>query len=100
MDNAGWPSIPPGDTVIDNVGKSLTVSKPDDMPLATPKASARLKLSTIADCKREIRRLYIDSRNNEISCAEAGRYVWILNTLANLIVDHELEDKINRLQNK
>ena len=100
MTSNGWPSIPPSDTVIDNVGSSLTVSNPDDMRLATPKASARLRLSTIADCKREIRRLYIDARNNEISSAEAGRYVWILNTLANLIVDHELEEKVNRLQNR
>ena len=100
MHNAGWPSIPPGDTVIDNVGNSLTFNNPNDVPLATPKASARLRLSTIADCKREIRRLYIDARNNEISSAEAGRYVWILNTLANLIVDHELEEKVNRLENK
>ena len=98
--NAGWPSIPPDDTVIDHVGNALTVTKPDVIAIATPKASARLRLSTIADCKREIRRLYIDARNNEISSAEAGRYVWILNTLANLIVDHELEEKLNKLENK
>lgn len=96
----GWLSIPPGDTAFDNVGNALTVVNPKDAGNVTPKASARLRLSTIADCKREIRRLYIDARNNEISSAEAGRYVWILNTLANLIVDHELEEKVNRLQNK
>ena len=92
--------MPPGDTAFDNVSSSLTVTKPDVIANATPKASARLRLSTIADCKREIRRIYIDSRNGEIVSAEAGRYVWILNTLANLIVDHELEEKVNRLQNK
>ena len=100
MTDNGWPSLPPSDAAIGNVGNALTRLKPEEMPIPTPKASARLRLSTIADCKREIRRLYIDARNGEISSAEAGRFVWMLNTLANLIVDHELEERMARLETK
>ena len=100
MTDSGWPSMLPSDAVIGNVGKALTRLEPEDLPIPTPKASIRLRLSTIADCKREIRRLYIDARNGEISSAEAGRFVWMLNTLANLIVDHELEDRLARIEQK
>ncbi len=68
-------------------------------PLPSPRgASARLRLSTIGDCKREIRRNYIRALNGEISTTEAGKFVWIISTLANLISDSELDERISALE--
>lgn len=97
---SGWPN-PPQATANGNTGTALVPANPElaDEPLPL-KASQRLRLSTIADCKREIRRLYIDARNGELSSAEAGKFVWIISTLANLIADKELEERIAKLESE
>lgn len=99
--NDGWPN-PPQATQNGNGGMALVPVNPEvpAEPSPSPKASARLRLNTIADCKREIRRLYIDARNGDISSGEAGKFVWMISTLANLIADHELEDRLSRLERK
>lgn len=99
--NNGW-SNPPQATQNGNVGMALVPVNPEvpAEPSPSPKASNRLRLSTLADCKREIRRLYIDARNGELPTAEAGKFVWMISTLANLIADNELEERLERLERK
>jgi hypothetical protein len=97
---SGWPD-PRHATEIGNSGTALVPVKGEIMDDPSPrKASNRLRLSTIADCKREIRRLYIAARNGELSSAEAGKLVWVISTLANLIADHDLETRLERLERK
>lgn len=95
----GWKN-PPQATQNGNVSMALVPVNPEVSaePSPSPKASARLRLSTIADCKREIRRTYIAARNGEISTTEAGKFVWILSTLANLIADHDIEARLEKLE--
>lgn len=96
----GWPN-PPQTTANGNVGNSLVPANPAiliDTPTPSPKASHRLRLSTISDCQREIRRLYIDARNGELSSGEAGKFVWIISTLSNLIADKQLEERVSQLE--
>jgi hypothetical protein len=97
-----WPALNrPEDTSSANVGSQIIPISGeivDDTPPPGLKASPRLRLSTIADCKREIRRLYIDARNGELSSTDAGKFVWIISTLANLIADQELEERVARLE--
>jgi hypothetical protein len=100
MTDSGWPS-PPQDTENceanqpQHGGTALLVGNPTPSPRG---ASARLRLSTIGDCKREIRRNYIRAQNGEISTTEAGKFVWIISTLANLISEHEIEDRVSALE--
>lgn len=63
-----------------------------------PTISPRLRLSTIGDCKREIAKLYREVRRGELASTEAARLVWMLNTLANMIADHELEARVEALE--
>ena len=44
------------------------------------------------------RRNYIRALNGEISTTEAGKFVWIISTLANLIGDAELEARISAIE--
>lgn len=99
-DDLGWPN-PPQATPLANVGSTaIPVNGEIVSDPTTPKASQRLRLSTVSDCKREIRRLYIDARNNEISSSEASKFVWIISTLSNLIADAELEQRVERLESQ
>ena len=97
---SGWPD-PPQNTENSEAsqpqhgGTALLVGNPTPSPRG---ASARLRLSTIGDCKREIRRNYIRAQNGEISTTEAGKFVWIISTLSNLIADAELEDRVSALE--
>lgn len=100
--NSGWPD-PSQNTengeanLPQHGGTALLVGNPTPSPRG---ASARLRLSTIADCKREIRRNYIRAQNGEISTTDAGKFVWIISTLSNLISDAELEERVERLEGK
>ncbi len=97
MTETGWPNPPQttenGEAVEPRT--ALLVGNPTPSPRG---ASARLRLSTINDCKREIRRNYIRAQNGEISTTEAGKFVWIISVLANLIESADIEDRLETLE--
>ena len=97
MTNDGWANPPSNAENCEAVEPrtALLVGNPTPSPRG---ASARLRLSNINDCKREIRRNYIRAQNGEISTTEAGKFVWIISTLANLIESAELEERVERLE--
>ena len=96
-DDIGWANPPSNTENCEAVEPrtALLVGNPTPSPRG---ASARLRLSTIGDCKREIRRNYIRALNGEISTTEAGKFVWIISTLANLIGDADLESRISAIE--
>lgn len=94
---SGWPTAPK-DTRPDNVGTELIAGSSDVAEEPAPKASQRLRLSSLADVKRQIRLVYIEARNGEMATGEATRFVYILTQLANLIADADLERKVSRLE--
>lgn len=63
-----------------------------------PAVSPRLRLSTVGDCKREIAKIYREVRRGELASSEATRLVWMLTSLANMIVDHDIEMRVNALE--
>ena len=85
--NGGWDEAPTGTTA----GNSGT---PSPSPAST-KASRRMRLHTVTDVKRELRRIYIDTRNGSLKSADATKLAYILNMLANLMVDSDLEERVN-----
>ena len=80
--NAGVPSQPPAPEVV----------QAPRMP------SPRLKLSTVAHCKREIARIYREARRGEIPVDKASKLVNMLQIQSRLIVDHELESRVEQLE--
>ena len=100
MTSGGWPTWPSG-TDNGGAGNAIVPVEPTiiDVTPTPPKAvSPRLRLSTIGDCKREIAKLYREVRRGETSSTEAGKLVWMLNTLANLIADHDIEQRLAALE--
>lgn len=95
---SGWPN-PPVATPPDNVGNALVLADADfsGAPLP-PKASDRLRLSTLADVKRQMRLVYIEARNGTLPTAEAGKLIWMLSTLGNMIADVDLEKRVTELE--
>lgn len=86
--NGGWGEPQTG-------GKAAFASKP-----TPPVTSARLRLHKVSDVQRELRRLYIAARNGELSTSEASKLAYLLNMLANLMVDSDLEDRLEQLEAK
>ena len=86
--NAGW-GAPPANT------EELPNPPAPEYVEAIRKPSARLKLSTVAHCKREIARIYREARRGEIPVDKASKLVNMLQIQSRLIVDHELENRVN-----
>lgn len=83
--NGGWGAPPPG-----------TNAAIPETPTPSPaKASRRMRLHTVSDVKRELRRLYVEARNGTIKSADATKLAYLLNMLANLMVDSDLEERVN-----
>ena len=99
MTSTGW-LTPPQSTALANAETHPMAvnSETSDDPI--PKASSRLRLSTVADVKRQMRLIFIEARNGELATAEASRYIWMLDRLANLIADKELEERISQLESE
>lgn len=92
----GWPTPPK----VAQSDKPIATIQGEIVTDPTPKASQRLRLSSIADVKRQIRLVYIEARNGELASGEATRFVYILTQLANLIADQQLEERVEALENE
>lgn len=85
--NGGWGASSP-------VANAANPETPTPSPVA-PKASRRMRLHSVSDVKRELRRLYVEARNGTIKSADATKLAYLLNMLANLMVDSDLEERVN-----
>ena len=100
---SGWPDFPPAsDTTNGGWGApppGYNPAIPDDpypSPLTkAPKASTRMRLHSVNDVQRELRRLYIEARNGTLKAADATKLAYLLNMLANLMIDTDLEERVH-----
>ena len=103
---AGWPDYPPVTAINGPWGEPSAPANAGDhvqppAPVvveAVRKPSPRLKLSTVAHCKREIARIYRLSIRGEMPVDKASKLVNMLQIQSRLIVDHELETRIENLE--
>jgi len=58
----------------------------------------RLRLSSVRECRRELAKLYAEARHGEIDISDATRLTYLLTSLANMIRDSELEQRIEVLE--
>lgn len=70
-------------------GKELTV-RPPPRP--------RLRLTTVREVRRELAKLYTEARTGKIETSDATRLAYLLTSLANMIRDSEMEERIEALE--
>lgn len=58
----------------------------------------QIKLATIAEVRRELARVYRDARGGHLETADASRLSYILSQIGKMIVDNELEMRIEKLE--
>jgi len=78
--------------VIDSVtGEVEGVSPPDNTRYRCP-------LQTAGDCKRELAKLYRESRSGKLDANVLSKYTFVLNVLNNMIQTSELEARLEALE--
>lgn len=65
-----------------------------------PSSRSRLRLGTVRECRRELAKVYAEARNGDIEMSDATRLAYLLTSLANMIRDSEMEDRIAALESE
>ncbi len=68
--------------------------------VACPTPKARIGLSSIKECRRELAKVYAEARNGDIHPQDATRMTYILVAISNMIKDCELEERIKKLEDQ
>jgi hypothetical protein len=59
---------------------------------------ARLRLNSLSDVAKEIRKLYRESRAGTLATAEATKLAYLLNMLAGILTASDLEERLAKLE--
>ena len=65
---------------------------------ASPTPRKQIRLSSIKDCRRELAKVYADARHGSVDPQNATRLAYILVAISNMVKDHELEERIKKLE--
>ncbi len=65
---------------------------------ASPTPRKQIRLSSIKDCRRELAKVYADARHGSVDPQDATRLAYILVAISNMVKDHELEERIKKLE--
>ena len=60
----------------------------------------RCKLDTLADCRREMARVYRESRSKIIDVSDGSKFVYMLSAVGKIIESSDLEQRIEALEAK
>lgn len=60
----------------------------------------RLRLGSIREVRRELQKVYESAKNGRMSTQDAGRLTYILQALANMVKDSDLEERIKKLEQR
>jgi len=83
--------------VTDSVNKKMTQTVEGELIPANP-VRGRLRLGSIREVRRELQKVYEDAKNGRMSTQDAGRLTYILQALAGMIRDSDLEERIKKLE--
>jgi hypothetical protein len=64
------------------------------------KRAKHIKLESVRDVRTELARVYRAARSGDIPVDEASKFTFMLGTLGKLIVDSEIEQRIEQLEGK
>lgn len=62
--------------------------------------SAKIRLNTVRECRRELAKVYADAKAGVIATQDATRLCYLLTAIATMIRDGELEDRVRALENQ
>lgn len=65
---------------------------------SNPTPRKQVRLSSIKDCRRELAKIYVETRHGSIDPQNATRMTYILVAISNMIKDHELEERVKQLE--
>lgn len=85
--------------MVDSGNKKLTQAVEGELIPANPVRS-RLRLGSIREVRRELQKVYEDAKNGRMSTQDAGRLTYILQSLASMIRDSDLEERIKKLEQR
>ena len=57
-----------------------------------------LRLATVKEVRLELARLYREAREGKVAAADAAKFAFLLDRIRACIVDHELEARVERLE--
>lgn len=60
----------------------------------------RLRLNTVSDVAKELRKLYRESRAGTLSTSEATKLAYLLNMLASIMATSDLETRLEALESE
>ena len=60
----------------------------------------RAKLDSLQDVRREMAKVYRESRSGLIDAQDATKQVWMLKAIGEVIAAHEIEKRIEALENR
>lgn len=84
--------------MIKNCNDNEPQSIEGEVILATPTPKKQIRLTSIKDCRRELTKVYIETRHGSIDPQNATRMTYVLVAISNMIKDHELEERVKRLE--
>ena len=64
------------------------------------KTRYRAKLDTIGDIKREMAKLYRETRSGLVDVQDATKLTWCLQAVAKVIETSDLEERVKNLENR
>lgn len=59
---------------------------------------ARLRLNSLSDVAKEIRKLYRESRGGTLALSDAPKLAYLLNMLAGILTASDLEERLAKLE--
>lgn len=65
-----------------------------------PLPARRIPLKTLRDVRREMGRVYCESRRGTLDVADGSRLIYMLSQVGKVIADHELEARIAALESR
>lgn len=65
---------------------------------APPTPKKQIRLASIKDCRRELAKVYVDARYGSTDPQDATRLTYVLIAISNMIKDHELEERVKKLE--
>ena len=80
--------------------ENSAIAVPDSAPLPPAKNYARARLQTASDIARELGKLYRLAKSGEMDASLATKLTYILQTMAKIQVDSELEQRLSALENR
>lgn len=66
-------------------------------PVPTP---AKIRLNTVRECRRELAKVYADAKAGVMATQDATRLCYLLTSIATMIRDGELEDRVRALESQ